>query len=317
MQRSQRASGPVPPVLLILIGLSIVFHSGGIWVGLGALLLAKKFQWERSAPSEQGSWRPARAAARSPGAGRGPALLRERPLAASRAPSSGTPRRPGRGSSRPPRRCARAAPGRTPGRPQRRARARRRCRGRAGEDAGRASAATPSGWQSSPNPGRAAADSSTRSPANTTSASGTRTTRSPGRVPAARGGSAPPAGRRGRSPSRRRTSRSAGTISVSGDLLGARVVGSAAYSALIRSPALIVRAACDASWACDRRSAPYASRNTALPKVWSKCSWVLTTPITAPAPRRRTSSTTSRAARLEEWVSTTSRPRSNRRPRRR
>ena len=39
---------PFLPVLLILIGLSIVFHSSWIiWVGLGALLLAKKFQWER------------------------------------------------------------------------------------------------------------------------------------------------------------------------------------------------------------------------------------------------------------------------------
>jgi hypothetical protein len=39
---------PFLPVLLILIGLAIVFHAGWIvWVGLGMLLLAKKFQWER------------------------------------------------------------------------------------------------------------------------------------------------------------------------------------------------------------------------------------------------------------------------------
>jgi len=39
---------PFLPVLLILIGLAIVFNSSWIvWVGLGALLLAKKFQWER------------------------------------------------------------------------------------------------------------------------------------------------------------------------------------------------------------------------------------------------------------------------------
>ena len=39
-------------------------------------------------------------------------------------------------------------------------------------------------------------------------------------------------------------------------------------------------------------TAPYAARNAPLPKVWSKCSWVLTTATTSPAPSRRTSSTT-------------------------
>lgn len=39
---------PFLPVLLVLIGLAIVFNAGWIvWVGLGALLLVKKFQWER------------------------------------------------------------------------------------------------------------------------------------------------------------------------------------------------------------------------------------------------------------------------------
>lgn len=39
---------PFLPVLLILIGLAIVLNAGWIvWVGLGALLLAKKFEWER------------------------------------------------------------------------------------------------------------------------------------------------------------------------------------------------------------------------------------------------------------------------------
>jgi hypothetical protein len=39
---------PFLPVLLILIGLAIVFHSSWIvWIGLGAMLLVKKFQWER------------------------------------------------------------------------------------------------------------------------------------------------------------------------------------------------------------------------------------------------------------------------------
>lgn len=48
MHRGRRFRFPFLPVLLILIGLSIVFHSSWIiWVGLGALLLAKKFQWER------------------------------------------------------------------------------------------------------------------------------------------------------------------------------------------------------------------------------------------------------------------------------
>jgi hypothetical protein len=39
---------PFLPVLLILIGLAFVFNAGWIiWVGLGTMLLAKKFQWER------------------------------------------------------------------------------------------------------------------------------------------------------------------------------------------------------------------------------------------------------------------------------
>ena len=46
---SRRGFGfPFLPVLLILIGLSIVLHAGWIiLVGLGALLMAKKVQWER------------------------------------------------------------------------------------------------------------------------------------------------------------------------------------------------------------------------------------------------------------------------------
>jgi hypothetical protein len=39
---------PFLPVLLILIGLAIVLNAGWIvWVGLGALLLVKKYRWER------------------------------------------------------------------------------------------------------------------------------------------------------------------------------------------------------------------------------------------------------------------------------
>ena len=49
MHGSRRGRIPFLPVLLILIGRSFVFHAGWIiWVGLGMLLLAKKFQWERS-----------------------------------------------------------------------------------------------------------------------------------------------------------------------------------------------------------------------------------------------------------------------------
>ena len=62
-------------------------------------------------------------------------------------------------------------------------------------------------------------------------------------------------------------------------------------AALIRSPASTVRSARAFSWAWIG-TAPYASRNAPLPKVWSKCSWVLTTAVTSPAPSRRTSSTT-------------------------
>ena len=46
----------------------------------------------------------------------------------------------------------------------------------------------------------------------------------------------------------------------------------------MRSPASIVRAAAT-SWAWIG-SAPNASAKAALPKVWSKCSWVFTTPTT-------------------------------------
>jgi len=60
--RSSRSGHRIPflPVLLILIGLAIVFNAGWIvWVGLGALLLAKKFQWARRHRQSSGSWRPA------------------------------------------------------------------------------------------------------------------------------------------------------------------------------------------------------------------------------------------------------------------
>jgi hypothetical protein len=47
-RRSRRGRIPFLPVLLILIGVSVVFHAAWIiWVGLGVMLLAKKFQWER------------------------------------------------------------------------------------------------------------------------------------------------------------------------------------------------------------------------------------------------------------------------------
>jgi hypothetical protein len=60
--RSARGGHRIPflPVLLILIGLAVVFNAGWIiLVGLGMLLLAKKFQWARRNRQSSGSWRPA------------------------------------------------------------------------------------------------------------------------------------------------------------------------------------------------------------------------------------------------------------------
>ena len=85
---------------------------------------------------------------------------------------------------------------------------------------------------------------------------------------------------------------SAGTISVArtSSRCGSPRFSSASYNALTRSPAGTVRsAAVSCAWI---GTAPYAARKAALPKVWSKCSWVLTTARTSPAPSRRTSSTT-------------------------
>ena len=101
---------------------------------------------------------------------------------------------------------------------------------------------------------------------------------------------------------------SAGTISVAwtSSRCGSATLSGSSYRALIRSPAGTVFSAAT-SCACTGM-APYSARNTPLPKVWSKCSWVFTTAATSPAPRARTSSITSRAATAEAWVSTTSNP---------
>ena len=48
--RRPAGRGRIPffPVLLMLIGLAIVFHAAWIvWVGLGGMLLVKKFEWDR------------------------------------------------------------------------------------------------------------------------------------------------------------------------------------------------------------------------------------------------------------------------------
>ena len=55
-------------------------------------------------------------------------------------------------------------------------------------------------------------------------------------------------------------------------------------------------------------TASYASRNAPLPKVWSKCSWVLTTAVTGPTPRRADVVDDRPGRRGRAWVSTTSRP---------
>ena len=103
----------------------------------------------------------------------------------------------------------------------------------------------------------------------------------------ARGAPARPRGRRGRAPPPRRTcGRPARSRSPAPPRRAGRPAPSA-YSPLIRSPAGTVRSAA-VSWAWIGIS-PYSSRKAPLPKVWSKCSWVLTTPTTSPAPSRRTS----------------------------
>ncbi len=61
------------------------------------------------------------------------------------------------------------------------------------------------------------------------------------------------------------------------------------------------------SWAVIGTS-PYSSRKAALPKTWSTCSWVFTSPTTGRAESRRRSAMTSWAAFVEALVSTTSRP---------
>ena len=123
-----------------------------------------------------------------------------------------------------------------------------------------------------------------------------------------RGGPARPAGRRGRAPPPRRTScpRARSRWPAPRRGAGRRRCRARRTAALIRSPAGTVRSAAT-SWACTG-TAPYAARKAPLPKVWSKCSWVLTTATTSPAPSARTSSITSRAATADAWVSTTSSP---------
>ena len=53
---------------------------------------------------------------------------------------------------------------------------------------------------------------------------------------------------------------------------------------------------------------PNCSTIVAFPKWWSQCSCVLTSPVSGPAPRRRTSSATIRASAADPCVSTISRP---------
>ena len=111
-----------------------------------------------------------------------------------------------------------------------------------------------------------------------------------------RGAPARPAGRRGRGPAREENVL-VGRHDLGGSRTSSRVrvVGLVGVRCLIRSPD------CDGALGGRSRgrgsgSRRTPSRNAPLPKVWSKCSWVLTIAGHSPAPRRRTSSTTSRAA---------------------
>ena len=150
--------------------------------------------------------------------------------------------------------------------------------------------------------------SSTRSPASSTSASATRTTSVAGGVAAAGVDQLDQPVAEVERPATEENVWSAGTISVARTSSRCGSSGSSAYRSLIRSPA-VDRARGGRPRGRGSARSPYASRNAPLPKVWSKCSWVLTT---ADHRRRRrgarTSSTTARAARPEAWVSTTSRP---------
>ena len=70
------------------------------------------------------------------------------------------------------------------------------------------------------------------------------------------------------------------------DLVARGSSGSSAYRCLTRSPPRPVRSP-RPSRGHGSGTSPKASRKAPLPKVWSKCSWVLTTAVTSPTPQRR------------------------------
>lgn len=149
-------------------------------------------------------------------------------------------------------------------------------------------------------------DSSTRSPVSRTPASGTRTTMSPPVCP--RPGWISSTARSPRSMiCQVEKVRSGITREVSANSSQRGPPSRAARSMMPGPHSARLRAASSWAWTGTCGS---ASRNAAVPKVWSKCQCVVTTAWTASAPRRRISASTARPATTDASVSTTTSPRS-------
>ena len=233
-----------------------------------------------------------RGAARSPARTASPAAPPGTATRPRRAPAStGTPGRRGRGWSRRRRRARCAGARRSPGPPARRGRARRRC-GVSSPSTSRGSAATPAA-RSPPTVRRR------RGLLDQVAGEHARRRRAPGppgrrRCGRGRGGRARPSGRRGRDAAPRRRSWSAGDDLGRQHLVAVRVVGVGVPR--LDPPPRRASSAAASSWAWmgPRRTRAERARCRTCGR---SAQWVLTTPTTSPAPRRRTSSTTSRRPR--------------------